>query len=172
MLRLNAEISNNMNIYCISDSHFGHENMVNWALRPKNFDDLIWKGITALPEDCVLLHLGDVSMGSDAITHMRLQNLSLKKWLVLGNHDSHSISWYLKNGWDFVASEVVLEMFGKKFLFTHMPQSKREGIDKNIHGHLHGGKSRKRPDFYDESYHIEVCPEVVGYNPVKLSGNF
>ncbi len=142
--------------------------MIKWSLRPENFNDQIWNGLSRLPEDCILIHLGDVSMGSDALTHMRLQNLSFKKWLVRGNHDHHSISWYIKNGWDFVADEVVIDMFGGRFLFTHIPQPKREGITKNFHGHLHGGKSRGFPDFYDEKYHIEITPEVVGYNPVKL----
>ncbi len=59
-------------------------------------------------------------------------------------------------------------MFGNKILLSHEPKIKREGITKNIHGHLHGGKSRGRPDFYNDSYHVEVTPEVIGYSPAKL----
>lgn len=158
-----------MNFYLTSDSHFGHENMVNWSLRPVDFNERLWKMFDQIPEDSILIHCGDITMGSDATTHMKLQTYKFKKWLVRGNHDKHSISWYVKNGWDFVADEIVIDMFGNKFLFTHVPQPKREGISKNIHGHLHGGKSRGFPDFYDESYHVEVTPEAVGYNLVKLS---
>lgn len=75
------------------------------------------------------------------------------------------------DGWDVACDEMVIEMFGHKIFLSHIPLPKREGITKNIHGHLHGGKSKDRPDFYDESYHFEVCPEVIGYLPAKL-GNF
>lgn len=157
------------NIFIISDSHFGHHNMVEWALRPEDFNEKIWKGLKTIPEDAVLIHCGDVTMGADKNTHDRLKEFKFKKWLIRGNHDKHSITWYLRNGWDFVGDELVLDIFGKKILFTHLPLPKREGISKNIHGHLHGSKSHPRPDFYDETYHFEVCPEVIGYQPAKLN---
>lgn len=161
-----------MDIYLISDTHFGHKNMIEWALRPSDFEDKIWRSLDMIPENSILIHLGDVSMGSDAMTHIRLQGYEFKKWLVRGNHDNHSIGWYMKNGWDFVADEIVIKMFGKNTLFSHIPMPKRVGIDRNVHGHLHGSKSHPRPDFYDEEYHVEICPEVIGYSLLKLSGTF
>lgn len=158
-----------MNIYIISDTHFGHDNMVEWALRPVDFNEKLWSVLEEIPDDSILIHCGDISMGSDALTHMKLQGFKFKKWLVRGNHDGHSIEWYVKNGWDFVADEIVINMFGGKFLFSHVPLPKREGITKNIHGHLHGSKSHPRPDFYDDNYHVEVTPEVIGYRALKLS---
>lgn len=158
-----------MDIYIISDTHFGHQNMIKWSMRPEDYNDKLWKALDSIPDEAILIHCGDITMGSDALTHMKLQSYKFKKWLVRGNHDNHSISWYVKNGWDFVGDEVVINMFGNKFLFSHMPLPKREEISRNIHGHLHGGKSRGRPDFYDEEYHTEVTPEVVGYNLTKLS---
>lgn len=158
-----------MDIYIISDTHFGHENMVNWSLRPSDFNERLWSAFDKIPADAILIHCGDITMGSDATTHMRLQKYPFKKWLVRGNHDKHSISWYVKNGWDFVADEIVIELFGNRFLFSHVPIPKREGITKNIHGHLHGGKSRGFPDFYDKEYHVEVTPEAIGYKLAKLS---
>jgi calcineurin-like phosphoesterase family protein len=155
-------------IYTISDTHFGHSKMEEWALRPHDFNEKLWNGFNQLPEDAILIHCGDVTLGADATTHIRLQQYKFKKWLILGNHDHHSISWYVKNGWDFVGSEVVLKIFGENVLFTHEPQPRREYITKNIHGHLHGGKSHGFPDFYDATYHIEVCPEVIGYFPAKV----
>ncbi len=158
-----------MNIFIISDSHFGHEKMNEWSLRPIDFNEKIWKGLDELPDDCILIHCGDLTIGHDAMTAMKMQDYKFKKWLIRGNHDHHSISWYIKNGWDFVADEVVINMFGNQFLFSHAPLARRKGISKNIHGHLHGGKSHGLPEFYDPTYHFEVCPEVVGYKPVKLS---
>jgi calcineurin-like phosphoesterase family protein len=157
-----------MNIYTISDTHFGHVKLQQGGIRPYDNDEKLWKGFDSLPDDSILIHCGDLTIGHDAITHLKLSKYKFKKWLVLGNHDNHSISWYITNGWDFVAHEVLIKMFGRHILFTHMPVPKREGVDMNIHGHLHDGKSRGFPDFYDEKYHKEVTPEVIGYVPAKL----
>jgi len=155
-------------IYTIADTHFGHKNMTEWALRPENFNEKLWKGFDNISDNDILIHCGDLTMCADKVVSDRLRAYKFKKWLIRGNHDKHSISWYLDNGWDFVADELVVDMFGHKILFTHIPQPKREGITKNIHGHLHGGKSRGRPEFYDETYHQEVTPEVIGYAPARL----
>lgn len=157
-----------MEIYVISDTHFGHVKLQDADIRPKDNDARLWAGIDALPDDCILMHLGDLTLGHDAITHMTLAKYKFKKWLILGNHDNHSTSYYVRNGWDFVGNEVMINMFGHNILFSHYPLPKRDGVGKNIHGHLHGGKSRGFPDFYDEDYHIEVTPEVIGYRPAKL----
>lgn len=156
-------------IYICSDSHFGHSKMEEWSLRPGDFEESIANGYRQLPEDSILIHLGDVEMGASYSTEVLLRSLSIKKWLVRGNHDKHGVGWYVEHGWDAVCDEMVLNMFGRSILLSHIPQPRREGVSINIHGHLHGGKSRGRPDFYDESFHIEVCPEVIGYTPYKLS---
>lgn len=157
-----------MNIFVISDTHFGHSNLVDKGIRPVVNDEKVWKGFDQVPDDAILIHCGDITIGMDATFHMKFADYKFKKWLIRGNHDRHSISWYVKNGWDCVFDEAVIEMFGGKILFTHEPQPKREDIMRNIHGHLHGGKSRGFPDFYDKEYHQEVTPEVIGYIPAKL----
>lgn len=162
---------NEFKLFVISDSHFGHKNMVEngtIGLREAGYDDKIWAGLDSLPDDAILIHCGDITMGADMATHERLRKYPFKKWLIRGNHDGHSITWYVRNGWDFVGDELVLNILGSRILFTHAPTPKREGITKNIHGHLHGGKSRSRPSFYEDGYHVEVCPEVIGYMPAKL----
>lgn len=156
-------------IFIISDSHFSHNKMTEWSLRPSDFNEKIWKGLEEIPDDGILIHCGDISIGADHMVHERLSTFKFKKWLVRGNHDNHSITWYIRNGWDMVCDEFVLDIFGNKILFTHIPKEPRDEITKNIHGHLHGGLSRGRPSFYDEKYHMEVCPEVIGYVPAKLS---
>lgn len=155
-------------IYIITDTHFGHGKMEEWSLRPKDFNEKLWAGLDALPENSILIHLGDLTIGADHKTATKMVGYRFKKWLVRGNHDHHSISWYVNNGWDSVSDEMVIDMFGHKILLSHAPLPKREGITKNVHGHLHGGKSHGYPDFYDKDYHFEACPEVVGYRPIQL----
>ena len=157
-----------MNLYVISDTHFYHKNIIEFTGRPTDFSERLWKGFDTLEDEDVLIHCGDITMGMDAMVHEKLKTYKFKKWLIRGNHDKHSIAWYTKNGWDSVFDEALISMFGERILFTHAPYPKRQDVSKNIHGHLHGGKSRGRPDFYDESYHIEVTPEVIGYVPARV----
>lgn len=159
-----------MEIYTISDTHFGHQKLIDEGIREESNDAKHWKGFDTIPDDSILIHCGDITIGMDATFHIKFAKYKFKKWLVRGNHDSHSISWYINNGWNFVADEIVVKMYGGRILFSHKPYPKRHGITMNIHGHLHNGKSRKLPEFYDEEYHQEVTPEVIGYIPARLGG--
>jgi calcineurin-like phosphoesterase family protein len=40
----------------------------------------------------------------------------------------------------------------------------------NIHGHTHGNMHRAEEyaGWYDTSFHIDISPEIVGYQPVRL----
>jgi len=155
-------------IYVISDTHFGHQNLIDYGVKEENSDEEMWKGFDTLPDDCILIHCGDITIGMDEMFHIRFAKYKFKKWLIKGNHDNHSISWYLTNGWDCVVDELMIKMYGENILFTHIPYSKRHGISRNIHGHLHNNKSRGLPDFYDKDYHKEVTTNVIGFTPLKL----
>lgn len=157
-----------MNVYVISDTHFGHKKLIEGDLRPIDNDEKLYKGFDSIPDDSILIHCGDITIGADHEFHTKFREYKFKKWLIRGNHDNNSISWYVDNGWDCVFDSAVIKMFGKTILFTHIPAMKMDGIDMNIHGHLHGGVSRLKPEHYDKDWHIEVTPEVIGYIPAKL----
>ncbi len=94
-----------MNYWITTDTHFGHKKLIDEEARPINFESSILKRLKdVLRPDDILIHLGDVSFKDDKKWHSMLIELSpCKKWLILGNHDSHSDTWYMKHGWDFVA---------------------------------------------------------------------
>ncbi len=69
-----------MNIYVISDTHFGHDKMVEWSLRPNDYNERLWDSLDKLPSDCILIHCGDITIGYDATTHIKLQKYPFKKW--------------------------------------------------------------------------------------------
>ncbi len=136
-----------MKIWIYADSHFGHDNIVEWGKRPLNHEFRMYNSLSKIPVDDVLLHLGDVCMGTDADNHRkRIEPLQCKKWLVRGNHDKKSYSWYLEHGWDHVCEYMCLRLYGKRILFVHDPQIGTEFNEvlpaqrKNdliIHGHWH-----------------------------------
>lgn len=106
----------------ISDTHFGHELLVNLWDRKKWYEYKIDRSLKKLTKDDVLIHLWDICIGNDQEVHdTYIKPLQCRKILVKGNHDRKSDSRYLDNGWDMVVESMVINMFGKKILFQHIP---------------------------------------------------
>lgn len=132
-----------MNYWVLADTHFGHEKLGGAYGWPSDFAEKIIKQVSLIvqPRD-ILIHLGDVCFYTEGYWHNLLRASCLgKMWLIRGNHDKRSYSWYIDKGWDFVAESVRLEIFGSNLLLTHKPnESWCESVDTkiiNIHGHLH-----------------------------------
>ena len=159
-----------MRIFVIADTHFNHQMLIDKGYRPKGYDQFIWNDLINLPNDCLLIHLGDICIGNDLDVHNKLKRLSYKKVLVKGNHDCKSNHWYLSHGWDFVCEQFQDTYFGKKVLFSHVPV-RDSGFDFNIHGHFH---VINREDYNIEfasilNYkHKLVSLEGLGYKPILL----
>ena len=109
-----------LKIHIISDTHFSHKNIKEYCNRPNDWEEQIVNNLMALDTD-LLIHLGDVSLGNDAAYHFSFGFLSCKCWLILGNHDSKSTTWYMNHGWDFVARNFTMYLYGIRILFSHRP---------------------------------------------------
>lgn len=156
-----------MNYWVLTDTHFGHEILHDVCGRPENFEDRILANTRKYikPGD-VLIHLGDFCIGNDAKWHeIFMVSCAGKKWLIKGNHDRKSTSWYLSHGWDFVGDEIRLHMFGKEIVLSHMPVDVRGIGTINIHGHSHN--TRHHPENEVSNHHRLFFIEH-GYAPVKL----
>ncbi len=125
-----------MNYFIISDTHFGHQRMVDLGYREDGFEHEIFRQLSFyLKPDDVLIHMGDVCIGHDALYNTMVTTFC-KSWLIKGNHDNKTYSWYLSHGWDVVADSLEICLFGKNIVFSHIPVKVRAGRI-NIHGHLH-----------------------------------
>lgn len=153
-------------IYLTTDTHFDHNKLIDLGLRQVGDEYLIWEGLRYVPEKAWLIHLGDVSLGSDDKNHRDLIAIcpAYHKILIRGNHDTRSFDWYLKRGWNAVCDGLVLVRYGKTILFSHRPRDLPEWIDVNIHGHCHLGNDER----HDDKQHILLALETVGYKPVTL----
>jgi calcineurin-like phosphoesterase family protein len=106
--------------------------------------------------------------------HERLSFITCKKWLVRGNHDKKSLTWYTEHGWDMVCESFCLVAFGKKILFSHIPIKDDGWYDINIHGHFHDFSIEKVKEFEPEvfkimsSKHHLISLEALHYEPIKL----
>ncbi len=169
-----------MNIFLISDTHFGHEspcsifkradgsplrNFAN-AAECDQFQEEQWNK-TVSPKDKVY-HLGDISMSKKWLPI--LDRLNGEKVLIKGNHDTEKISHYLKYFKDVRGSHQLSGM-----LLTHIPvhpQSlARWGF--NVHGHLHINRVMMQNPTYAESTiedprYFCVSVEQINYTPISL----
>lgn len=167
-LLVRQRVMTSRNIYVISDTHFGHGNIITYCDRPfKSIDDMNsvmienWNK-TVRPQD-IVYHLGDVYFGEHG-QHC-LEALNGRKRLILGNHD---------NGKDQILHRVfekisVWRMFPEfGLLLTHVPvhetslgeNPKRPNMV-NVHGHIHNKQSPSKK-------HKNVSVEMINYTPVNI----
>lgn len=156
-----------MKYWLLADLHLGHDKLVTEGLRKKGFEDLILKSIKNLIQsDDVLICLGDFCIGNDLYWHNKFFNATLSAravWLIRGNHDNKSASWYLNHGWDFVADNISMKIHGVNIMFSHRPILCEPPLI-NIHGHLH--KDKHRNDSTEENNILIYTDDV--YKPVDL----
>lgn len=163
-----------MNIFFISDTHFGHEACYTkftladgvTKLRPfscaEEGDGAMisnWNKVVR-PSDTVY-HLGDVSWHTRHLEN--LNRMHGKKILIKGNHDTEKLHTYAKY---FVDIKGTHEFEG--MILSHVPihpdSVTRFGI--NVHGHLHSYRVQKDGK-EDPRYHC-VSVEQINYTPISL----
>ena len=150
--------------WVISDTHFFHENIIEYAERPfKSVEEMNnhmiskWNEVIS-PEDTIY-HLGDFAMGKENVAELVTQ-LNGKIILILGNHDRKGKQWFREQGFVDAVKEVSIG----KFLLTHRP--KREGLPDgmiNIHGHMHGKTANLDKDIY-----MDYSVECTNYAPAWI----
>lgn len=151
-----------MRRWIISDTHFGHSIIQKHCRRPSNVDEIIqrnWKQLIK-PDDLVI-HLGDVAFTFVNLKEL-MDSLPGRKILVLGNHDSKSVTAYMQLGFSFVCDALVMS----RVYFTHKPvKIIPADCIYNIHGHLHNNV----PYGYRAFPHCRLFGlEYEQYKPVQL----
>ena len=164
-----------MKIWLITDTHFGHEKVKEFCGRPEGFEQKILDNLKrVVNSDDILINLGDFCWGNDDYWAELFNYPHIKaksNILVRGNHDKKSLGFYAEF-FDMVCDSFSLNMFGKRILFSHIPQEKSPLYDLNIHGHFHNTDHRKNEKYmqfiYDPTYHKKLAVEDTNYEPVLL----
>ncbi len=157
------------NIFVISDTHFGHANMLTFKtlagefVRPgfacvEEMDEHIvdrWNSTVRVQDH--VYHLGDVAMRREHLGIVK--RLNGHKRLIPGNHDIFDVKDYLACGFQKVFGMRVLD----NWIMTHIPihPESLARFKGNVHGHIH-----ERSCF--PGRYINVSVEAVGYTPVSL----
>ena len=157
-----------MTIFVISDTHFGHSNILKFKTtdgEPLRLFESVehmnetmvenWNRVVA--DDDIVYHLGDVYFGQG---HEVLSRLKGRKRLILGNHDNAKSPEILNN----FQKILMWRMFPEyNCLLTHVPvhASSLYKTKYNLHGHVHKNS-------VPESIYINCCVEMLNFTPTPI----
>jgi calcineurin-like phosphoesterase family protein len=176
----------------ISDTHFGHANIIKYCERPFEFphtgemDALMLNGLQQADEmGKTIFHMGDFLFNPE--------NLLKSKWrpkgdhyIILGNHDKHADKdgKYRKLYREFFTNIIghsrqwrmnsfYMNLDNRRLVLSHEPQRHLGWAQYNIYGHHHNNMIRHTDRFTNEydwlfgrDTHFNAGVELTNYRPV------
>lgn len=156
-----------MKVFIISDTHFGHENIIKYCNRPfssvEEMDQtMIKRWNETVSNNDIVIHLGDFSFYCKDKTREIIKQLNGKKILIMGNHDNYSEQFYRDAGFHTVSRFPII--YDNFYMLSHAPLQLTETTPyANFYGHVHNdGK------YQDTANTKCVSVERTGYRPVLL----
>jgi len=153
--------------YVISDTHFGHGNIIDYCDRP--FDDAAdmnemmldhWK--RTVDEDDTVLFLGDVRHHPASRTAAEwLSRLPGRLLVVRGNHDSG----LTQNTTEHVVESCTIHHGEYRFYCEHQPV---DSPGWQLHGHVHNNDIQNHPFIDPQHGRINVSVELINYRPLLM----
>lgn len=160
-----------INSWVISDTHFGHKNVITYDSRPfkdvAEMDEALienWNSVVK-PGDTIY-HLGDFAFSSEDKVCGILERLNGNKVLILGNHDKVMRSEKVRSYFKLIVP--YLEVYQDKQLICmfHYPQirwNKSHRGSFHVHGHEHGNYTYPEP-----RRAMDVGAPCINYTPINL----
>jgi calcineurin-like phosphoesterase family protein len=163
-----------MTIFLLSDTHFGHYNIITYSQRVSPKQGVLWHSAEEMDEELVerwndavrpqdhVYHLGDVTMKAPGLGIVKRLNGHLR--LVRGNHDIFKTQMYFKAGFKEIHGVRVID----NLLMTHIPvhPGSLGRFKGNIHGHTH--ESHVMDGLIRDKRYLNVCVENINYRPITL----
>lgn len=183
------------NTWVVSDTHFGHDNIVGYCARPEDHEQVMiaeWRA--HVPDDATVLHLGDLAYSSNGrFKHIVAKELiGARKLLIQGNHDRQRYSFYRTAGFQIV-QPFAIDVHGSTespglqaispekrsatmrwtISFSHYPwNTDEDGLmpfnTVRIHGHIHNNGYTRDGYVPFLRNHINLSVEQTRYRPVNL----
>jgi len=166
---MNDDSAINRNIWIVSDTHFGHANILNFTdsntgAKVRTFHDMyemdehmVDRWNKTVKDEDIVYHLGDVYFDNG---HQVLPRLRGRKRLILGNHDNAKSS-YLQNHFQ----KIMMWRMWPEFdcVLSHVPlhESSMYKVTYNLHGHIHQNAS-------PTPRHYNCSVEVQDYTPRNI----
>lgn len=156
-----------MTTWFTSDPHFDHFKIIRYCNRPfENLDHMHqvlqdnWNQ-RVTPDDEVWV-LGDFVLGSFETGALILDSLHGTKHLIMGNHDRHSRSAFLRMGFKTVQKQAVLDFIGEPLRMSHFPPRHEEKPQISLCGHVHD-----RWTWDPERLTLNVGVDVWDFSPIS-----
>lgn len=160
-----------MNIWFISDTHFGHNNILKYCKRPfssiEEMDSTIIKNWNErIKEDDLVFFLGDFCFGksteapgSKGFDYYRNQ-LNGNIIFLRGNHDKN-------NRCKSIIESIIINYGGKRIYLTHNPKFYCKDFKFNFTGHTHGiyGKFKR----INKSVIVDLSVDCWSFRPVSIN---
>jgi len=168
--------------YYISDTHFGHENIMKHCNRPfksvEEMDEVIknkWNAVVKNNDEVYIL--GDFNFKNRTNGEDYLKQLKGKKYIIVGNHDK--ITPEMKSLCEWVGSYKEVEDGARKIVLFHYPIVEWNGYFRgalHFYGHIHNNIDndayrimKSIPNAYNVGVDIlDFCPrtadEVIHFN--------
>ena len=174
------------NIFFTSDTHFGHANIIKYAMRPyENVDqmneDLIKRWNSVVSPDDIVFHLGDFMFGNINRFWEYRSRLNGKIYLIHGNHDYKLMcEGNIEEGFEDICAQMNICVDGQKIYLSHFPFLTFDGIFKDkpswqLFGHVHSNKNHPytSPDMPRLNYLLPTQYDVGidnnDYTPVSFA---
>ena len=163
----------NFNAYFISDTHFGHSNIIKYCNRPfVTVNDMnkciINSWNSRVTDKDHVYFLGDFMMGK--LNSWPFHQLFGHKHLIVGNHDYEET---LKLPWETINHYLDLYPVNKmNVILCHYPLESwdRMGYKKDksvhLHGHIHSSKTHSSISVKHNRYDVGV--DRIGYVPLTI----
>ena len=169
-----------INTWFISDTHFGHKNILEYEREARPFSSIEemhevmienWNRVVGSQD--IVYHLGDFAFGRHNI--QIAERLNGKKRLVMGNHDTYPTADYLK-----YFDKLYGVVFYERCILSHTPVHPN-GLGSrwmlNVHGHLHSNRVKKlnddniqlaylRDDYIEDRNYFNVSCEQNNLTPI------
>lgn len=160
--------------YYISDTHFGHSNIIRFTHRPfKDTDEMdstmIDNWNSTVTNDDTVYFVGDFSLTTPQRTQEILYSLNGNIVLIKGNHEKSALKRkYCRDRFESIHHYLEIEDDNKLVCLFHYPieswRNKSRGAI-HIHGHIH----RKDIEPVNESKNkFNVNVEFINYTPTTL----
>jgi calcineurin-like phosphoesterase family protein len=170
------------NTWVVSDTHFGHDNIVGFCHRPEDHEQVMiaeWRA--HVPDDATVIHLGDLCYKNNGFfKHVVSKELTgARKLLIKGNHDRSPYNFYRDCGFKFARPfsiryepeefpGVFADVSFAHYSWDEVTEGPMPPWAVRLHGHIHNNGYTRDGFVPFVAQHINLSVEQTHYRPVNL----
>jgi len=159
--------------YVISDTHFGHTNIIEYCDRPYTSVGEMNEALTAnwnrtVDDDDEVIFVGDLTIAGTAEAFLRwIDRLHGEITFIVGDHDDEVLTTLDRV---YVCEDYRFDYDDQQFYCVHDPADLPANQSTwAIHGHHHNNWPDQFPFLNPKQQRVNVSVELINYTPLALS---